>query len=90
MKEILFKAKRIDNGEWVEGSVITRKYFNTDEVFETFIVTDAYEQLGVRGYGTTSTLISFLKKCSKLFPKISIILITCTTLKILFCYSNLT
>lgn len=23
MREILFKAKRIDNGEWVEGSLIT-------------------------------------------------------------------
>lgn len=25
MREILFKAKRIDNGEWVEGCVIAWK-----------------------------------------------------------------
>lgn len=30
-REILFKAKRIDNGEWVEGSIITRK--DTKRVF---------------------------------------------------------
>ena len=30
-REILFKAKRIDNGEWVEGSIITRR--DTKRVF---------------------------------------------------------
>ena len=27
MREILFKAKRIDNGEWIEGSLITGVFF---------------------------------------------------------------
>lgn len=57
-REILFKAKRIDNGEWVEGSLVTRKYHNTDEVFEAHIVFDAYEQMGVLNFGSTPVLIS--------------------------------
>ena len=28
MREILFRAKRIDNGEWVDGSLITEYYKN--------------------------------------------------------------
>ena len=36
MREILFKAKRIDNGEWVEGNlIITPK---ADEDFKTIII----------------------------------------------------
>lgn len=58
MREILFKAKRIDNGEWVEGCLITRKYAHTDEVYEAHIVEDAYEQLGVLGFGIHPVLIS--------------------------------
>ena len=32
MREILFKAKRVDNGEWVEGSLIRFKYTHHDIV----------------------------------------------------------
>lgn len=32
MREILFKAKRIDNGEWVEGLLWKKKY-NSDNIF---------------------------------------------------------
>ena len=32
MREILFKAKRIDNGEWVEGLIWKKKY-NANKVF---------------------------------------------------------
>ena len=32
MKEILFRAKRIDNGEWVEGLPWKKKY-NTNQLF---------------------------------------------------------
>lgn len=32
MREILFKAKRIDNGEWVEGLIWKKKY-NTNKIF---------------------------------------------------------
>ena len=58
MHEILFKAKRIDNGEWVEGHLVTRKYAFNNEVFEAHIITDAYEQYGVMNFGTTPVLIS--------------------------------
>lgn len=30
MREILFKAKRIDNGEWVEGDLVHSVYSNND------------------------------------------------------------
>ena len=36
MREILFKAKRIDNGEWVEGNVILSD--DTDDDFEAIII----------------------------------------------------
>lgn len=32
MREILFKAKRIDNGEWVEGLIWKKKY-NSNKIF---------------------------------------------------------
>lgn len=32
MREILFKAKRIDNGEWVEGLLWKKKY-NSNKIF---------------------------------------------------------
>ena len=43
MREILFKAKRIDNGEWVEGFYCKRKHYcfdkRTDEL-KTVIMTE--------------------------------------------------
>lgn len=36
MREILFKAKRIDNGEWVEGNLVLTP--NSDEDFKTIII----------------------------------------------------
>ena len=44
MREILFRGKRIDNGEWVEGYYLERTdiYGN---IIESVIVVDAYEQI---------------------------------------------
>ena len=36
MREILFKAKRIDNGEWVEGNIILSK--DADEEYKAIII----------------------------------------------------
>ena len=47
----LCRAKRTDNGEWVEGYIIPRKYEGTDKIFEAHIVVDAYEQIGVFNMG---------------------------------------
>lgn len=33
MREILFKAKRVDNGEWVEGLLWKKKYNDGDRIF---------------------------------------------------------
>lgn len=40
MREILFRAKRIDNGEWVEGDLRRGGYFNNDS--ETYIMKSDY------------------------------------------------
>ena len=58
MREILFKAKRIDNGEWVEGSLFERRYADTNEVFAVYIVKDAYPQKRVQNFGDTPVLVS--------------------------------
>lgn len=39
MREILFKAKRLDNGEWVEGDLL-----HTGDV-DTVLISDCYSQL---------------------------------------------
>lgn len=40
MREILFRAKRLDNGEWVEGDLRRGGYFNNDS--ETYIMKSDY------------------------------------------------
>lgn len=47
MREILFKAKRKDNGEWVEG-LIWKKKFNTSKIFISYFPdNDDYEDVVV-------------------------------------------
>ena len=38
MRDILFKAKRIDNGEWVEGGVLHQTDYYGDKVDKYFII----------------------------------------------------
>ena len=33
MREILFKAKRVDNGEWVDGLLWKKKYNDGNRIF---------------------------------------------------------
>ena len=44
MREILFRAKRTDNGEWVEGYYFERKD-TQGNIIESVIIDDAYEQI---------------------------------------------
>lgn len=44
MREILFRGKRIDNGEWVEGFYFERKD-TQGKIIEAVIIEDAYEQV---------------------------------------------
>lgn len=44
MREILFRGKRADNGEWVEGFPFVRRNTN-GEVIDCFIIQEAYEQV---------------------------------------------
>ena len=44
MREILFRGKRLDNGEWAEGYYFERKD-TKGSVIESVIVVDAYEQI---------------------------------------------
>lgn len=69
MRDILFRGKRLDNGEWVDGNLIQRK--NSDnEVFESHIVLDAYVQYGVLNIGRAGALISECGyECFKVDPE---------------------
>lgn len=44
MREILFRGKRIDNGEWVEGYYFERKNIQGN-IIESVVIVDAYEQI---------------------------------------------
>jgi uncharacterized phage protein (TIGR01671 family) len=39
MRKILFRGKRVDNGEWVEGAYYKQDYFYGDEVEKHIIIT---------------------------------------------------
>lgn len=74
-----FRAKRIDNGEWVEGQLFQRTYEETGEVFEAHIIIDAYEQLDVAHFGIQPVLISPLNDdCLRVDPST---ICQCTGLK---------
>lgn len=45
MREILFKAKRIDNGEWVEGLLWKKKYHCNRIFISCFPDKDDYEEV---------------------------------------------
>ena len=61
MREILFKAKRIDNGEWAVGQYVNTCYPGNDEETGHFIV--AYPNEYHEIY--TSTLCQFTGLCDK-------------------------
>ena len=61
MREILFKAKRIDNGEWVVGQYVNTCYPGKDKETGHFIVVypNKYHEI------YTSTLCQFTGLCDK-------------------------
>lgn len=40
MREILFRAKRIDNGEWVEGNLITNERNDRKNTSVTYLTNE--------------------------------------------------
>ncbi len=61
MREILFKAKRIDNGEWVVGQYVNTCYPGNDKETGYFIVVYPNEYHEIY----TSTLCQFTGLCDK-------------------------
>lgn len=65
MREILFRGKRADNGEWVEGFPFVRRNTN-GEVIDCFIIQEAYEQVTNGQRYVRSNLKS---ECFRVIPK---------------------
>ena len=66
MREILFKAKRIDNGEWVVGQYVNTCYPGNDKETGRFIVVYPNEYHEIY----TSTICQFTGLCDKNGKKI--------------------
>ncbi len=69
MREILYRAKRTDCREWVEGYLVQRKD-SDGKIFEAHIILDAYEQLNVLNMGRMGALVSEVGyECFRIDPE---------------------
>ena len=64
MREILFRGKRIDNGEWVTGFYF-RRLDTLGGIIESIIIEDAYTQVS---YGQTYLRSDIGKECYRVDP----------------------
>lgn len=70
MREILFRGKRVDNGEWVEGSYIPR-WFDGARVSQVIIVDDSEKCEGIldepltKYYVSKDTVCEFIGEVDK-------------------------
>ena len=62
MREILFRGKRIDNGEWVYGFYFERKDTG-GKIIESVIINDAYEQIM---YGQRFLRSNMFRECFRI------------------------
>lgn len=65
MHEILFRGKRLDNGEWVEGFYFERKDTN-GQIIEAVMIEDAYEQIA---YGHRYLHSSLCSESHRVLPE---------------------
>lgn len=66
MREILFKAKRVDNGEWVEGLLWKKKYNDGNRIFiSCFPDKDDNEEVYVVCHETVSQFTGLRDKHGK-------------------------
>lgn len=73
MREILFKAKRLDNKEWIEGSIVHQTDFYGDIVDRWFIIDGTTTQdydIGENIEVIPSTVCQYIGKCDKHGDKI--------------------
>lgn len=68
MREILFRAKRIDNGEWVEGFLFDSNMINESRYFHEIDLETVCQYTGLKDKNGEKIFIGDIVKCTKGCP----------------------